>query len=110
MPDHPLGLMNASVITFPEGSISTAPLTLEEAKHLVAESDLDSAVGHESTAQLMSTLLDREIPVNRQRFQQQVGQKALVFQLDQRPPEGKILSAEELKEIGFSFRLLTRTE
>ena len=78
------------------------------AKKLVADHDLDSAVGHESTAEIMTTLLGTEIPVNRQMFVQQPGQQALVFKLNGRPEEGKILSAEDIKAIGFKFQLLTR--
>lgn len=56
----------------------------------------------------MTTLLDTEVAVNRQMFVQQVGQKALVFKLNGRPQEGKILTIDEINEIGYKFQLLTR--
>ena len=39
-------------------------------------------------------------------FKQEKGQKALCFKLNGRPQEGKILTLEELKEIGYEFKLL----
>ena len=69
---------------------------------------LDSAIGHESTAQIMTELLGEEIPVNRQQFAQQVGQQALVFKLKGRAPEGVILSTQEIEAIGYEFKIMTR--
>lgn len=56
----------------------------------------------------MTTLLGVEIPVNRQLFIQEPGQEALVFKLNGRPEEGKILSVEDIENIGCKFQLLTR--
>lgn len=58
----------------------------------------------------MTTLLDVEIPMNRRLFAQQLGQQALVFKLNGRPEEGKILSVEEIEQIGYKFQLLTRLQ
>ena len=58
----------------------------------------------------MTTLLGVEIPVNRQMFVQAAGQKALVFKLNGRPEEGKILSVEDIEQIGYKFQLLERIE
>jgi hypothetical protein len=57
----------------------------------------------------MSELLGVGVPVNRQMFAQEVGQQALVFKLNGRPPEGAVLTREELDVIGYSWKLLTRT-
>ena len=46
--------------------------------------------------------------MNRQMFAQQPGQQALVFKLNGRPEEGKILSVEEIERIGYKFQLLSR--
>lgn len=102
-----LALLNTSILTA-EGEYTLRDITLEEAQKLVAENELDSAIGHASTAQIMTTLLDVEVPVNRQMFCQQPGQAALVFKLAGRPEEGKILTVEEIQEIGYKFQLLTR--
>ncbi|MEU7855285.1 DUF1874 domain-containing protein [Nonomuraea sp. NPDC049141] len=39
---------------------------------------------------------------------QQPGQRARVCKLNGRPPEGQVLSLEDLEEIGYSFKLLER--
>ena len=104
-----LALLNTSILTN-DGEYSLRTITLEEAQALVqAQSDnLDSAIGHESTAQIMTTLLGVDVAVNRQMFAQEVGQTALVFKLNGRPPEGKILTAEEIEKIGYKWQVLER--
>lgn len=103
----PLAILNTSILTA-AGSYTLQDITVEEARELVEDNNLDSAVGHASTAQVMTTLLGVEIPTNRQLFVQQPGQQALVFKLNGRPAEGKILTAEEIEAIGYKFQLLTR--
>lgn len=103
-----LGVLNTSIVTT-DGTYTLRSLTTEEAIQLSAENTLDSAVGHESTAQIISTILGRDVPVSRQLFAPQVGQEALVFKLNGRQKSDRELSREELEAIGFSFKLLTRT-
>ena len=107
MSRFPLGVLNTSILT-DTGRYELKDITLEEAQYLAKNNTLDSAVGHAATAEIMTTLLGVEIPVNRQMFQQQPGQQALVFKLNGRPEEGKILSAEEIQRIGYKFQLLSR--
>lgn len=102
-----LGLLNTSIITS-VGEYRLEQITLEEARKLVAESELDSAIGHHSTAEIMTELLGTEILVNRQMFKQEAGQRALVFKLHGRPEEGKILTREEIEATGYDFKLLTK--
>lgn len=102
-----LALLNTSILTT-AGTYNLEDITLERAKELVRRNELDSAIGHASTAEIISTLLEEDIPLNRQMFQQEEGQQALVFKLNGRPEEGKILSAEEIEQIGYKFQLLTR--
>lgn len=104
-----LALLNTSIITT-EGEYSLTGISLEDARKLTLAHvmELDSAIGHASTAQIMTTLLGVDVPVNRQMFAQQVGQQALVFKLNGRPEEGKILTAEEIEAIGYKWQLLVR--
>lgn len=104
-----LGLLNTSIMTAP-GAYELSDISLDFAKLLVNHyaGNLDSAIGHASTAEIMSTLLGVEIPVNRQIFEQQPGQDALVFKLNGRPEEGKILTVEEIEKIGYKFQILRR--
>ena len=104
---HPLAILNTSIVTV-DGDYRLTSITLDDARALVREGPIDSAVGHESTAALLTTLLGVDIPTNRQLFAQQIGQRALVCKLNGRPPEGKVLSREDLESIGYSFKILER--
>jgi hypothetical protein len=102
-----LGILNTTIATT-DGSYLVETIGTEEAIGLVADRELDSAVGHEATAQMMTTVLGVHIPMNRQQLEQQVGQECLVFKLNGRAPEGVILSREEVEKIGFVFKKMTR--
>ena len=102
-----LAVLNTSILTT-TGRFELKDITLEEAKKLVKENEILSAVGHQSTADILTTLLETEVPMNRIQFAQETGQKALVFKLNGRPEEGKILTAEEIEAIGYKFQLLTK--
>lgn len=102
-------ILNTSIVT-DYGTFEYCPSSLNEVKALLAEQPYQSAVGHASTAQIISELTGFNVPVNRMEYRQQVGDTAIVFKLNGRPPEGVILSKEQLEEIGFSFGLLHRVK
>ena len=102
-----IGILNTSILTT-AGEYTLKDITLEDAKQIIAGQEIDSAVGHQSTSEILTTLLKRDVPVNRQFFQQQVGQKCIVFKLLGRPEEGKILSLEDIEATGYKFQLLER--
>lgn len=106
-----LALLNTSIITT-EGTFTLKGISLKEAQEIIKENkeNLLSAIGHQSTAEIMSNLLNSEITVNRINFAQEVGQKALVFKLNGRTPEGVILSAKEIENIGYTFQLMERLD
>jgi len=84
----------------PEGrTIRVRPITLEESKSLLQEGNYVSAVGHPSTAAVMSTLLGVEVPPNRVSITLNPGDRVLVFQLTVRLAEGQILSQEEVESL-----------
>lgn len=102
-----LAILNTSILTT-EGTFTLKDITLEEAKNLVKENEILSAVGHQSTSDILTTLLETEVPMNRIMFEQETGQKALVFKLNGRPEEGKILTVKDIEEIGYKFQLLIK--
>jgi hypothetical protein len=103
MNEMKLILLNTSILTS-FGSYTYEPLTLEGARTLLREfrqegKTIQSAIGHQATAELLSGLLNYTVMVNRMEFKQTVETVALIFKLKGRPPAGKILSREELEEI-----------
>lgn len=104
-----IGIFNGAVVTT-NGVYKISDIDIDDAKKLLCKYGFVSAIGHESTAETISDLLDMDIPMNRIDFRQQVGQKAVVFKLNKRPPEGTILCREEIKAIGYSFKLMERLE
>jgi dihydroxyacid dehydratase/phosphogluconate dehydratase len=107
-----LAILNTSIITA-FGSFKYSLLSLEDAQNVAQTANMGfgilSAVGHQSTAEILTELLGFDVPVNRIQFAQEPGQDALVFKLKGRAPEGKILSREEIETVGYEFGLLTRT-
>ena len=99
-------LMNCSILTGGDGQYTAKTISLDKAREMVASSTVVSAIGHESTAQIISELLGINCPVNRIKYEQQPGEVALVFQLKGRPPEGKILAREEIEAIGYEWRTI----
>lgn len=105
---QPIAILNGAIITA-DGEYSCRTISLEEAKKLIQSSpEIISAVGHKSTAEIITDLLEREVSLNRINFHQEAGQQALVFKLNSRPPEGIILTRAEIEEFGYQFQLLSR--
>lgn len=104
-----LALLNTTIVTT-DGLYEVRTIKLEEAQNLAQSNELDSAVGHDTTAQIMSDLLGVEVETCRQQFSQEIGQMALVFKLKGRPPEGVILSRQEIEAMGYEFKLMVRKE
>ena len=102
-----LAILNTSILTT-TGVFRLEDITLDKAKELIKKNEILSAVGHQSTSDILTTLLETEIPMNRIQFAQETKQQALVFKLNGRPEEGKILTTEEIEAIGYKFQLLTK--
>jgi len=102
-------LLNAAVLTA-NGTFKLSSISLEDVKEMLTEENIMSAVGHNTTADIMTELIGINIPVNRIQASQESGQKAIIFKLLKRPEEGKILNREEIEEIGYEFLLLERLD
>jgi hypothetical protein len=103
-------LLNTLIVPINFDSVSTAiivsyRLSLEEARErarkALEQGQLQSAVGHEGTAQLLSRLLGIEIKAERRSVYLKTGDTAIHFFLKERLPEGKILSEEELSRLPY---------
>lgn len=109
MQKYPIALFNGTIATT-DGVYKINSISLEDAKRLIDENGFISAIGHKATSEIMSDLFGRNISMNRIEFKQKVGQKAVVFKLNQRPPEGSILSREEIEKIGYRLKIMERIE
>ena len=114
----PLHILNTSIIPWRDGlefSVEGCEISLDEATALrnayASEGGIASHVGHQSTADALTTLLCgaggepiafSRAPWNGEGF-------ALVFQLKQRGEEGRIYTAAELATMGAGFRLMRIT-
>lgn len=106
--NHPVVLINSPVLTT-YGWYELRSMHISLARQLVRDRAFVSAIGHEATALIISSVLGIHCPACRLVFQQKPGQCALVFRLKQRLAEGQVLQTiEEINAIGFHFALLTR--
>ena len=104
-----IGIFNGTIATT-NGVYKISDINIDDAKKLICKNGFISAIGHKSTAEAISDTFNMNIPMSRIDFRQQVGQKAVVFKLNKRPPEGSILCRTEIEEIGYSFKLMERLE
>ena len=105
-----IAILNTPILTG-EGTYKLSSITLEQAQKLVNENDFDSYIGHLATSEILSILLGTEVPMNRQQFTQEIGQKAIIFKLNSRLQEGQVLTTiQEIESIGYTFQLLERKQ
>jgi hypothetical protein len=105
----PIALFNGTVATT-NGIYSIKDIEIAAARSYIEDNDFISAIGHEATAEIMSELLGKKIPMNRIQFHQQIGQIAIVFKLNTRPPEGIILNKKQMEKIGYCLKIMERLE
>lgn len=68
-----------------------------------------SFVGHQTTADLLTTILGVVVEHNRSMYYQQPGDMAIIFENTHRLQEYDILDSQDLDEIDFRFGLLIRS-
>jgi len=82
-----------------QGVFKYRTITLDEARDLVQNNAFVSCVGHQATAELLTTLLETEIYYNRIQISVAPNDQILVCQLLVRLEEGKILTLQEMNEL-----------
>jgi hypothetical protein len=95
-----------SMIQQKETIIKVKEVSKEEVKRIIQKEGFISAVGHQSTAQILSELLDIPIPFNRIQIKLNPGDIIIVFQILARIEEGKVLTKEEILSLPFKFFLI----
>ena len=102
-----LTLLNSPVLTN-DGTYQYRTITSDHARQLVANRPWFSAIGHVAAAEVISTELGIDCPLNRIDWRQNVGDVALVFKLQRRAPKVGDLSQAETMNAGFEWGLLER--
>jgi hypothetical protein len=78
-------------------------VTTDHARTILA-AGFESAVGHEASARFLSNLLGLAVSCERRAVRIRPGDSAIALKLDGRPPEGAVLTEEQLSAI--PYRLL----
>jgi hypothetical protein len=91
-----------SMLSSAETNLSVKEVSVEEVKKDLKDG-FTSAVGHQSTAEILSALLEMNVPTNRISLSLNKGDVLYVFQLLTRLQEGQILSADEIKSLPYKF-------
>ena len=107
-----LYLMNSTVVPHgADGTWQMATVSADRAAVIAAEAairgQLVSAVGHQSSADAMTAVLDIPVQMNRITVHPEPGDQFLCLRLLSRAPEGVILDREQLEAIGYSWALLS---
>ena len=100
-------LLNTPVLTAYGTYRFRGPLKVEKASELLVHGFV-SAIGHVTTAELLSELLGFEIIHQRVQIEMKPGDQALVFRLLKRLPMGDISSRSALEKAGYELALLER--
>jgi len=95
-------LLNALVPASNKPAITISmPITVEEARELIRKAEkIESYIGHEATAKLLTQLFEKEIPVNRTMYTPQDRDLAIVVRLKKRlekPEDVKNVKPEDIE-------------
>jgi len=97
-----IALLNALVPASDKPAIViSTPITVEEAKELVKKAQrIESYIGHESTAKLLTQIFEREIPMSRAMYKPSNNDLAVIVRLKKRlekPEDVKNVKPEDVE-------------
>lgn len=102
-----IALLNTSILPAGQDRVAVATaISRNVARGLVASLGTQSHIGHSATADVATALLGVPVAMDRTPWQPETAPVALVVQLRGRPPEGAILSVQQMEEIGHDLRLM----
>jgi hypothetical protein len=95
-----------SMLTSFPANLIVKEVSINDVKEILKRHSFTSAVGHQATADVLSKLLNVQVPFNRIQIQLREGDALIVFQLMTRLEEGKVLTEDELSKLQFKFLLV----
>jgi hypothetical protein len=102
-------LLNAPILTAYGLWQFHGPVTVIKA-HDILCGGFVSAIGHLSTAEFLTELLEIPCVTNRISVSMKVGDVAVVFSFLERQAEGVILEKQQIKKIPYELAVLERTQ
>lgn len=100
-------LLNAPILTAYGDWSFKGPISEQTSRFLVGDQAISSAIGHESSAILLSRILGRPVETKRISVELQPGDSALVLRLCERLPEGAVLDTEQITNIPYELGWLS---
>lgn len=98
-------ILNTPVLT-DYGTYRFEKISLAEAREMVEGAI--SAVGHRGAAEALTRLLGVVVKTDRQKITMRTGDRALVFKINERLPEGAVLNAEDTLNMHYEFGRLEK--
>lgn len=83
-------------------------ISQQKAKDFIKDKTFISAIGHESTAEVLSVLLGKEVKYNRIQIKLNEGDQCLVFRLKNRIEEGKLYTKDDIQKLDTEFGILIK--
>jgi hypothetical protein len=83
-------------------TLKTKPVSLNMVKEIIKNKEIESYIGHEATANLLSNLLNRAVPTNRAMYDPKVDDVAIIVRLKKRlekPEDVKNISESDIEFI-----------
>jgi len=105
---HMLYLANAFSIGMLDSAnaiIKVSEAEVEKIRSLM-KNNFTSAVGHQSTSEILSKLLNVTVPMNRSPIKIKEGDTLVIFQLLTRLEEGRVLTADEILSLPYKFYIV----
>jgi len=97
-------VLNAVVPPYPSGIMKYSVISANVAIEMIRKaSSIESYIGHEATAKLLSTLCSREIPVNRGMYTPKQDDVAIIVRLKKRLEKPEDVKNVSINDIEFGL-------